>query len=218
MVDRAKALPHERPAGGATPIAGTRSAELDRALSRLNLNASTPTAGTERSKQSSAISQSKLRWAFHDKGKFGILIADISYYVSGLRQLFPCTDDQAKQMFVEDMAPVKTTALGECVQEAAGHDTAGEETPQAAAAREHIAKLKRNQRILDRLWFRRIRDRCAMLSPPNSGTFEWLLMQDTSSSTWSDLPSWLQDNTKSLYWVCGKGASTAVHDCDTNAS
>lgn len=111
-------------------------------------------------------------------------------------------------MFVEDMATVNTTALGECVQEAAGHDTAGEETPQAAAAREHIAWLKRNQRILDRLWFRRIHDRYAMLSLPNSGTFEWLLVEDDSRLMWSDLPSWLQDNTENLYWVCGKGAST----------
>lgn len=207
-MNRTKLLPHERSTSDyqpcVIPIANSRMEKLDKALGRLSLYPTTTNIAPGGKPLSKIFSQSKLRWGLHDKEKFASLITELSYFVSGLRQLFPCTDSQAKQMFVEDMFSVKATSIGQCVQEATNEGIAGEETPQATAAREHVNRLIQ-ERILDCLWFRRIHDRYIALSPPNPGTFEWVLAESAAPLKWHNLPTWLRDDSKSLYWVCGKG-------------
>jgi hypothetical protein len=128
-------------------------------------------------------------------------VEDLGYFVTRLRKLFPATETHAIELFREDMQSIRSILLGQQLQRAATS------TAQADAAAERVDALERQQRVLDCLWFRRIRDRHDTLNPPNSTTFEWVLDDKVNEQQrrWSNVPEWLQGDSDSLYWVCGKG-------------
>lgn len=141
----------------------------------------------------------KARWAVRDKDKFGILLQELSYFVSRLHGLVPDTKNTIQAMTEQDVQRLSNTKTVRLLSEAAlGRD----DLLAAIAEKHHIQTCER--RILRCIWYRLMDDRRDALSPPNPQTFEWALDQSTSAFKWDSIAHWLRDDS-SIYWICGKG-------------
>ncbi|KAK4201145.1 prion-inhibition and propagation-domain-containing protein [Triangularia verruculosa] len=64
-------------------------------------------------------------------------------------------------------------------------------------------------RVLARLWFRKIDDRRESINHAHQRTLEWVLQPDenlTKDAQWDDLPKWLRSSS-GIYWIVGKAGS-----------
>lgn len=74
-----------------------------------------------------------------------------------------------------------------------------------------------NQRFLQKLEYRQMKDRHAKIDEAYEDTFKWIWERTPNTDQqWSSFPSWLEWPT-SLYWVAGKGgvpsSSCQAHPC-----
>lgn len=124
----------------------------------------------------------KARWAVRDKDKFGILLQELSYFVSRLHGLVPDTNNIIQTMTEQDVQCLSNVKTVRLLSEAAlGRD----ELLAGIAEKHHIQTCER--RILRCIWYRLMDDRRDALPPPNPQTFEWALDPSTSAHKWDAL-------------------------------
>ncbi|KAK5997627.1 hypothetical protein PT974_02991 [Cladobotryum mycophilum] len=76
-----------------------------------------------------------------------------------------------------------------------------------------FSRLSRNaihalyeDRILKKLWFRKMDDRKETITSAHSETLRWALEPPQDGASWDDLSHWLHFES-GIYWVCGKAGS-----------
>jgi hypothetical protein len=142
-----------------------------------------------------------IRWAIKDKQKFDILIKDLSYFVSRLNTVIPETPNTTIAMTEDDLRALRSLTKLRTILEA----SSTQENIVALIARNTI-KEHCEQRILDRLWYRRIDDREDSIDAPHTKTLDWALEPPHQNVEWDSLADFLQVGF-GIYWISGKAGS-----------
>lgn len=144
----------------------------------------------------------KFRWAVRDKQQFETLLQHLSHFTTKLDDLIPVTAPfpiltQSDLNSIRDLQGLKlvleaSLSLGRSAI--------------AGAVGQAIEDEKRQQRILDMLWFRTINAREEQITPAHAETMDWALQPPRDGDSWDDLSAWLRSG-EGIYWVSGKAGS-----------
>lgn len=142
-------------------------------------------------------------WAARDKEKFGSLIQQLSELVRGLKEIVPLKHSASVELLEEDVKHVKRISRLELLMDLAkDYDQAD---ALAGVIQEQIDR-RRQQRILDSLWYRMLDHRINSVSEAHLGTFDWALHPPTGEIEWENLSQWLKFGS-GIYWIHGKPGS-----------
>lgn len=108
----------------------------------------------------------------------------------------------AHAMISSDLAAIKKDIgfLGLVLQASIGHHQA------IAKSTQHVIEETRQDRVLARLWFRRMEDRRESIAPNHAKTLRWALEPPNDIGSWDDLQAWLRSGS-GIYWISGKAGS-----------
>ncbi|KAJ8130984.1 hypothetical protein O1611_g2643 [Lasiodiplodia mahajangana] len=152
-------------------------------------------------RQKEASIKQRLRWVVKDREKFRDLIHQLSNLVAKLDAVIPASAGHVETMTRHDIRMLRNLREVQLVLEASkSHKTA-----MALWAQDNIIE-RCQERVLDRLWFRKIDDRRNNIMDPHAHTFEWALHPPAPDVTWDDLSGWLRSGSD-IYWVSGKAGS-----------
>jgi hypothetical protein len=144
----------------------------------------------------------RFRWAVRDKQQFETLLQHLSHFTTKLDDLIPATapfpiltqsdldsirDLQGLKLVLEASLSLGRSAIADAVGQA-------------------IEEEKRQQRILDMLWFRTINAREKEIAAAHAETMDWALRPPRDGDKWDDLAAWLRAG-EGIYWVSGKAGS-----------
>ncbi|KAK4201687.1 prion-inhibition and propagation-domain-containing protein [Triangularia verruculosa] len=193
-----KALPSDDIVSEANQISGPRMLKFSKAFEKLHINGRTTI-------NSAPSLLTKARWVAIDKAKFNDLINDISYFIGKLNELIPPATHTLTQMALEDLRQDRfdsatLTRLAEC----SFSNASGPESELLRLAKSTVDSCR--QRVLDALWFRKIDDRRAGITPAHAKTMEWAFQPPGAGQSWADLSLWLKSDSN-IYWVSGKAGS-----------
>ncbi|KAF2649886.1 hypothetical protein K491DRAFT_609918 [Lophiostoma macrostomum CBS 122681] len=142
-----------------------------------------------------------MRWAIKDKQKFDLLIKDLSYFVSRLNTVIPEMSNSIFSMTRDDLRALRSLSKLRMVLEASStHEIV------VAQIAENTIKERCEQRIIDRLWYRRIDDREYSIHVPHTKTLDWALEPPHENVEWDSLADFLQVGS-GIYWLSGKAGS-----------
>ncbi|KAF5672526.1 hypothetical protein FHETE_3660 [Fusarium heterosporum] len=143
----------------------------------------------------------KFRWVIVHKDRFNTLIADLSYFNSSLMELVPVGSPSTLPSLQEDFSHIRTISELDMVIQVSATIR-----PAIRAAAIAVKNAILQPQILQRLWFRYHDDRLLNVKEAHYQTLRWALDPPDDYVEWDDLTRWLQD-TRSIYWVCGKAGS-----------
>ncbi len=142
----------------------------------------------------------RFRWAIRDKQQFESLLRDLSHFTTKLDSLIPAA------------VPTSLTSNDlQCIQDLRGLKIVLEaslglgRSAIAEAAQQSIDK-KRQEKVLDMLWFRTMTAREEEIKPAHSETMDWALEPPRHGDNWDDLSEWFRSG-EGIYWVSGKAGS-----------
>lgn len=142
-------------------------------------------------------------WAVRDKERFGSLIQQLSELVRGLKEIVPLKHSASVELLEEDVKHVKRISRLELLMDwAKDHDQPDAFTD---VIQEQIDR-RRQQRILDSLWYRMLDHRINSVSEAHLGTFDWALHPPAEEIEWENLSQWLKFGS-GTYWIHGKPGS-----------
>lgn len=146
------------------------------------------------------------KWVVKDKEKFASLTDKLSYFVSRLNDLIPAQEQPDRTTNEQDLARMRGIPQYESI-----YNAAPGLRPQRVVSQQATRSLKQ-KRVLNRLWFRLIDDRKAIISERHTRTLEWALEPCAPTLKWDPLGEWLKTGS-GLYWLAGKpgtGKSTLM--------
>lgn len=142
----------------------------------------------------------RIRWVIRDREKFERLVQEVGYFISKIREILPV---QATGRYIqEDVEATRDFRKLKILLEAA---SAGVSNAVADSARLIISERGKD-RVLDRLWFRKIDDRRESITTAHRRTLEWSLQPNAEGAKWDNLSDWLRESS-GIYWVVGKAGS-----------
>ncbi|KAI3326336.1 hypothetical protein HD806DRAFT_444015 [Xylariaceae sp. AK1471] len=152
--------------------------------------------------------RSRVRWAIHDKEKFGDLVQKLSYCVSRLDAVVPDTNGLLDGFARQDVSILGFDKLRMVQIASIGRDSL------LARSAEQFIQENCKARILSLFWYRVMDDRRSGLTNAHSCTLGWVLQPrcQESECEWDDLSQWLSHDS-GLYWISGKagcGKSTLM--------
>ncbi len=145
--------------------------------------------------------KNKFRWAVRDKKEFETLLQDLSHFTTELDALIPATGP-SPILTQSDLQSIRDLQGLKIILEA----SLGLGRTAIANAIEGAIKEKRQQQILDMLWFRTMSAREEGITPAHAKTMDWALQPPRDGDEWDDLSAWLRSG-KGIYWVSGKAGS-----------
>ncbi|KAH6887618.1 prion-inhibition and propagation-domain-containing protein [Thelonectria olida] len=156
-------------------------------------------------RQKAAPIGQRARWVIRDKEKFEDLIRDLADLTSKLNEIVPSINENfssTHSMISDDLAAIKKDIgrLKIVLEASVGHHQA------IAGSTQQALDKTRQDRILQRLWFRKIDDRSESITPNHEKTLRWALKPPNDADSWDDLPAWLRSGS-GIYWVSGKAGS-----------
>ncbi|PVH77118.1 hypothetical protein DL98DRAFT_657022 [Cadophora sp. DSE1049] len=154
-------------------------------------------------KYQSAPGITRARWTIRDKQKFQVLVQELSHFTSKLREVIPVAtnDVDTMRMTDEEVAAIHGLRELKILLEA----SSGFQRTVARASELAVAEACKN-RILAKLWFRKIYDRRENIVPAHRETLLWALDHSKTDVPWDNLPQWLRSGA-GIYWICGKAGS-----------
>ncbi|KAJ3466958.1 hypothetical protein MRS44_004522 [Fusarium solani] len=183
-----------------TKASTPRMERLLRNFEKLNLSSSTPEGGTE---TKSFKVKDRWCWVVRDKDKFDQLIQELFYFNSRLDTLVPDNNNTRSTLTLteEDLVDIRSIPHLKLIFKAAPG------IPYVLEAVKRAIRTANQNRILQRLWFRRIEDRRETVSGAHAGTFSWALNPPDQAQEWNNLCDWLRKENSGLYWLAGKAGS-----------
>lgn len=145
----------------------------------------------------------KARWMIRDKTKFEKLVEELAHFTTKINEVVPVAmDDYYMQTLAdEDVSTIRDLRKLKILKEA----SVGSSATITASAQHAIGEACKD-RILSRLWFRRIDDRRESIKEAHHKTLQWALSPPTSDVPWDDLSAWLRSGS-GVYWISGKAGS-----------
>ena len=151
----------------------------------------------------------KARWLIRDKQKFEDLIRELSHFRARINEVCPVTmvdldrdrDLVTRAMADQDVDTIKDLRKLKILKEA----SAGSQNSIVESTQHAISEACKD-RILRKLWFRRIDDRRENIVTAHSRTLRWALKPRREDAPWDDLSAWLQSGS-GIYWISGKAGS-----------
>ncbi|KAL6361374.1 hypothetical protein LRP88_04842 [Fusarium phalaenopsidis] len=171
-----------------------------RNFEKLNLSRSTPDGGTE---TKSFKVKDRWCWVVRDKDKFEQLIQELFYFNSRLDTLVPDNNNARSTLTLteEDLTDIRSIPRLKLILKAAPG------IPYVLEAVKRAIRAANQDRVLQRLWFRRIDDRRETVSGAHAGTLSWALDPPNQALEWDDLCDWLREENSGIYWLAGKAGS-----------
>ncbi|RSL66493.1 hypothetical protein CEP54_003654 [Fusarium duplospermum] len=137
----------------------------------------------------------------HEKNeeKFESLVQELAHFITNIMEVIPV--ERANDYIRQDVE-----ALGDLRQLKILLE-ASENFPKAIGESTKLTIIERcKDRILAKLWFRRIDDRRESIAIAHNQTLQWALEPPTKDVPWDDLSGWLRSGS-GIYWVSGKAGS-----------
>ncbi|KAK5655821.1 hypothetical protein OQA88_5359 [Cercophora sp. LCS_1] len=169
-------------------------------------------------RRNAAIGRTKrMRWVIRDRDKFERLVQEVGHFASKIREIVPVparsawvAQDVEAATGLRQLKILRDASLPEDtpILQDASVPTDPSEQPaiEFAEAAERAIVKKCEDRILAKLWFRRIDDRRESIAVAHQKTLDWVLRPEGENIPWDDLSRWLRTSS-GMYWVVGKAGS-----------
>lgn len=155
----------------------------------------------DKGKSPTAPMMKRARWIIKDKEKFGILIQELGHFTAKINALVPVSSASMRAMADEDVDAIRDLReLKVLLEASAGTQQAITESAQ------HALFERCKERILSKLWFRKIDDRRDHIAAAHRDTLGWALHPTGKDIPWDDLSEWLHSGS-GIYWISGKAGS-----------
>jgi len=145
----------------------------------------------------------RARWIIRDKSKFEILIHEVAHFTAKINEVVPVVtkDSYTSMLSNKDISTIHDLRKLKIIEEA----SIGSRSTIAALAQNAIAEACKD-RILNKLWFRKIDDRRESIQVAHGKTLQWALSPPNSEAPWDDLSEWVRSGS-GIYWISGKAGS-----------
>ncbi|KAG6361984.1 hypothetical protein INS49_010213 [Diaporthe citri] len=144
-----------------------------------------------------------LQWAEHVRLVHEDYDRRLDNPLRGLKEIVPLKHSASVELLEEDVKHVKRISRLELLMDSAkDHDQPDAFTD---VIQEQIDR-RRQQRILDSLWYRMLDHRVNSVSEAHLGTFDWALHPPTEETEWENLSQWSKFGSV-IYWIHGKPGS-----------
>ncbi|RSM15027.1 hypothetical protein CEP52_001060 [Fusarium oligoseptatum] len=150
-------------------------------------------------KKEKQSSSKKTRWAIRDKEKFESLVQELAHFITKIMEVVPV--EKANDYIRQDVEALEDLRQLKILLEASTN------FPKAIRESTKLTIVERcKDRILAKLWFRRIDDRRESIAIAHKQTLQWALKPPKKDVPWDDLSSWFRSGS-GIYWVSGKAGS-----------
>lgn len=145
----------------------------------------------------------RARWVIRDKQKFEDLVQELAHFTAKINEVVPVAmdDDYARVMTDQDVNTIRDLRKLKILREASSGCQKA-----IVDSTEHAIRERCKDRILTKLWFRRIDDRRENITTAHSNTLQWALYPKGEDFPWHDLSAWLRSGS-GIYWISGKAGS-----------
>ena len=145
----------------------------------------------------------KVRWVIRDKPKFKELLQELDDFITKLNCIIPARDDRSYRQVMadEDLKTIQDVNQLKIILEA----SLGSQVPFAQSAEKALRRACED-RILNKLWFRKMEDRKQSIEIEHERTLRWVLEPPEDDVPWDDFAKWLQFQC-GIYWISGKAGS-----------
>ncbi|KAM0417006.1 hypothetical protein ACHAPT_012972 [Fusarium lateritium] len=134
-----------------------------------------------------------------DKEKFESLVQELANFTAKIQEVVPV--ERAKDYLRQDVEALEDLRELRILLEASAR------FPRAIGEPTKLTIIERcKDRILAKLWFRRIDDRRESIAMAHDQTLRWALEPPREDVPWDDLSEWLRSSS-GIYWVSGKAGS-----------
>lgn len=157
-----------------------------------------------RTRSQNPPARKKVRWVIRDKQKFEGLIKELSHFTANINKVVPIVnnDDYTSRMADEDLEDIRNLRELKILL-----DASADFQHSIAESIQRAYTEACQDRMLAKLWFRRIEDRRESIAIAHEKTLHWALEPPRlSGCQWDDLSKWLQSDC-GIYWISGKAGS-----------